>query len=601
MADNVFKGVIVIQPGNSQQVFSNVAKSAATAQTSLTKLTTSSNQSTLALTNLGRVVQDAPFGFLGIANNLNPLLESFQRLKATTGTTGGALKALGGSLLGAGGLGFAISLLSTGLILFGDRLFGVGKKAKEAEDAMKDLGKSVAEPAAKLTTLVGIIKNVNSTYDDKVKALKAINAEYGKYLDSLGKEEISLKNIDEAYGKIIDQLLRQAVVKGLQDEIEKQVAETAKGIVAASIAIEKEKKSTEANTKAKLDTLTAEQRFQQRLAQSTGVIKDGAIASADYNSEIRDSIIATNGYEAVIARLKAQLFETLKPLLNLTSNFEDLGITLSKTKDIEAFVPLVTIKPDRTKVDLSQSKIQLPALSVTPDQGLADDILPLSAVEQRLSQVLELFSVKIGAAQKKLKDKLSGGFITADDIIKKQELDRFNETITSIANEGGNNFAIAFAEGLGNLAVGGGIQDIFSSIFSAIGSVLQQLGAAMIVASKLFAQIKASFATLNPVLAAVAGIGLVALGTVIRGITGKVSARAEGGPVTGGSPYLVGERGPELFVPNTGGRIIPNNALGASGGGLANFGGGGEVYFRVRGNDLVAVLAAANRFQRRNV
>src|SRR5688572_12856516 len=87
---------------------SNIARSTTVATNALQKLPNVTNQSTLALTNLGRVVQDAPFGFLGIANNLNPLLESFQRLKATTGSTGAALKGLGSSLLGAGGLGFAI-------------------------------------------------------------------------------------------------------------------------------------------------------------------------------------------------------------------------------------------------------------------------------------------------------------------------------------------------------------------------------------------------------------------------------------------------------------------------------------------------------------
>lgn len=44
------------------------------------------------------------------------------------------------------------------------------------------------------------------------------------------------------------------------------------------------------------------------------------------------------------------------------------------------------------------------------------------------------------------------------------------------------------------------------------------------------------------------------------------SRRAEGGRVTGGSPYLVGEVGPELFVPGRGGMIIPNDRLGAGGG-----------------------------------
>ena len=44
--------------------------------------------------------------------------------------------------------------------------------------------------------------------------------------------------------------------------------------------------------------------------------------------------------------------------------------------------------------------------------------------------------------------------------------------------------------------------------------------------------------------------------------TKRDSGRAAGGPVTGGQQYMVGEQGPELFVPNQSGSIVPNNALG---------------------------------------
>jgi uncharacterized protein YqgV (UPF0045/DUF77 family) len=40
--------------------------------------------------------------------------------------------------------------------------------------------------------------------------------------------------------------------------------------------------------------------------------------------------------------------------------------------------------------------------------------------------------------------------------------------------------------------------------------------------------------------------------------------RANGGPVGAGRPYLVGERGPELFVPGAQGNIVPNNAMGGA-------------------------------------
>ena len=39
---------------------------------------------------------------------------------------------------------------------------------------------------------------------------------------------------------------------------------------------------------------------------------------------------------------------------------------------------------------------------------------------------------------------------------------------------------------------------------------------------------------------------------------------ASGGPVTGGKPYIVGEKGPELFTPGVSGNITPNHALGGS-------------------------------------
>jgi len=45
--------------------------------------------------------------------------------------------------------------------------------------------------------------------------------------------------------------------------------------------------------------------------------------------------------------------------------------------------------------------------------------------------------------------------------------------------------------------------------------------------------------------------------------------RASGGPVAGGTPYLVGEQGPELFVPTGNGMIVPNSRLNATGGSSA--------------------------------
>ena len=57
------------------------------------------------------------------------------------------------------------------------------------------------------------------------------------------------------------------------------------------------------------------------------------------------------------------------------------------------------------------------------------------------------------------------------------------------------------------------------------------------------------------------------LDTLLGGIPGIGGMfKAEGGPVKGGSSYIVGERGPELFVPGSSGNIVPNHKLGRGGG-----------------------------------
>jgi len=54
------------------------------------------------------------------------------------------------------------------------------------------------------------------------------------------------------------------------------------------------------------------------------------------------------------------------------------------------------------------------------------------------------------------------------------------------------------------------------------------------------------------------------LSTVISGRTGEVisGARANGGPVSAGKTYLVGEKGPELFTPESNGDVVSNEKMG---------------------------------------
>lgn len=57
--------------------------------------------------------------------------------------------------------------------------------------------------------------------------------------------------------------------------------------------------------------------------------------------------------------------------------------------------------------------------------------------------------------------------------------------------------------------------------------------------------------------------------------------KAVGGPVSGGTAYLVGEQGPEMFVPTGNGSIIPNNRM-----------GGSSITINISGNTLLDSRAA---------
>jgi chromosome segregation ATPase len=56
------------------------------------------------------------------------------------------------------------------------------------------------------------------------------------------------------------------------------------------------------------------------------------------------------------------------------------------------------------------------------------------------------------------------------------------------------------------------------------------------------------------------GVDFEALGRLMR-----ASGRANGGSVMAGTPYIVGERGQELFVPSANGTIIPNHEMSQGG------------------------------------
>jgi phage-related protein len=94
----------------------------------------------------------------------------------------------------------------------------------------------------------------------------------------------------------------------------------------------------------------------------------------------------------------------------------------------------------------------------------------------------------------------------------------------------------------------------FEIVGTSISYVIDNFARLVDVVNKAFNAIKAivNFIKNNPVTQAIVG----SIDNVFGG------GKAMGGPVNAGTSYVVGERGPELFVPNTAGTIVPNGGGG---------------------------------------
>jgi TP901 family phage tail tape measure protein len=99
----------------------------------------------------------------------------------------------------------------------------------------------------------------------------------------------------------------------------------------------------------------------------------------------------------------------------------------------------------------------------------------------------------------------------------------------------------------------GAARDAVQGLIDAIGRIPQGLGAWQGVGQN--AQTAVGMVTSGQV-----SVGQF-LNAAANAIGAEIRGRASGGPVRGGRPYIVGEAGPELFVPASSGMIVPNSAL----------------------------------------
>jgi len=119
-----------------------------------------------------------------------------------------------------------------------------------------------------------------------------------------------------------------------------------------------------------------------------------------------------------------------------------------------------------------------------------------------------------------------------------------------------------------------GVQIAFNAIISAAGMKTSEE-----TTKKSLKEIKKEAAP-TAFLVSLATSGTNAFGAIAGtiatfAVTKALAGRRTGGQVTGGTPYLVGEQGPELFQPNQSGTIVPNDRLG----------GGQNINITINAND----------------
>ena len=213
-------------------------------------------QSRIALTSLSQVAQDLPFGFIGIQNNLPILLQSFQQLRETSTSNASALKALGQSLIGPGGVFLAFSIVTAGITAaiqkYGSlteaisalsgkidflkkEIREIGKSFDEYNKALKSSSLLTAEVAAsqegqieKVRILSGVVLDLSKSEHDRKAALEELKKldkdRFGNYDIESGK----LKGLTDDVINYTKSLIANAQANAFKDELSKTSVEIEK-------------------------------------------------------------------------------------------------------------------------------------------------------------------------------------------------------------------------------------------------------------------------------------------------------------------------------------------------------------------------------------
>jgi hypothetical protein len=211
---------------------SSINKSVTLATQSLGKFHQTSGQSIQVLGNLSRVAQDAPFGFIAIANNLNPLIESFQRLQVQAKATGQSLiGSLGAALSGPAGIGLALGVGSSLLIAFGDDLKKLINPASEFSDAIDKAADGLDKNAAKVIVYANALKSGTLSASDAKKVQKELIDQAPEFQSAFDGNKLNVEALDKVLSsKYIPSLIKSIKVSAAFGIVNEKLADSIKQI-----------------------------------------------------------------------------------------------------------------------------------------------------------------------------------------------------------------------------------------------------------------------------------------------------------------------------------------------------------------------------------
>lgn len=568
-----------------------------------TNLNAGSNQAGQSLQNLSRIAQDAPFGFIGIANNINPLVESFGRLKAETGSTGGALKALLGGLSGPAGLGLAFGVV-TAAITFAQIGFSAwNRKAKETKDIADETAKALsaitgelAKEATNVTSLIAVLNNENETRDRKLSALQELKKINPEIFGDLDLEKGKVEGLTTAYDTYIDSLRNTLTAKILQGRIEKELTKL----------IELQGGSLTESEKGILNIGQAiNSGIVNNLKQFGSEGANAAIGVQEINTALdRNKQRNIDDVKVKIAALTTELTK-LSSSIKLPQIKPDKAGKIPKAKkDVEtlndaykAFLETIVanerialaFNEPATKKNI-QAYTSFIELAITKFKASPTFTLPLVADLSGLMKSLE--PAKAKDLVKTLQEQINLTPISIPFDIPKGSIDNIKTKAVDLTEALGSALqssivaiSVGLGEALATALTGGDLSSVFQALFSQLGGIISTLGEQVIAigVAGILAQKAIAQALANPFLALAAGVALVTLGSLIKSSLSSQNKFAVGTRNAPGGMALVGERGPEMISLPRGSQVLPAaqtaNMLGSNGGGV-------EIFGILRGQDI---------------